>query len=176
MYQRAMGERFERLQCAVQRFHSLAGVNEFPGWVDTDAPSGLLAGILARCLGTPLVASSGPIRFQLDAAPETETWTRHFPGRTTTSRICLEAHRLIEHLGAARLTFDLCETDGMLQLRLVAVHFLGVRCPGWLLPRVVAEESGEGDRLHFRVEASLPVIGTVAGYRGHLIVGSKETK
>jgi len=91
-----------------------------------------------------------------------------------TSRMRLDARQIIEQLGAARLTFDLCEADGRLEMRLKRLHFLGVPCPNWLLPQVIAEETGQGDRLHFRVQASLPVIGTVTSYRGHLAIGEKE--
>lgn len=174
MYERAMGESFDRLPLAVQRFHKLVGAQELHGWVDTDAPSTLAASLLARCLGTPLRATSGPIRFELHAAPEAETWTRHFPSRKMTSRMRLDATQVVEQLGATRLTFDLCETDGRLEMRLKALHFLGMPCPRWLLPRVIAEETGQNDRLHFRVRASLPAIGTVASYRGHLTISEQE--
>ncbi|MDM0109706.1 DUF4166 domain-containing protein [Variovorax sp. J22R24] len=175
MYEQAMGESFDRLQVAVRRFHRLAGSQELHGWVDTDAPSTLPARILARCLGTPLRATSGPIRFELHAGPEAETWTRHFPAQRMTSRMSLDAGQLVEQLGAARLNFDLCEADGRLEMRLKALHFLGVPCPNWLLPHVIAEETGQRDRLHFRVQASLPFIGTVTSYRGHLTIGERES-
>jgi hypothetical protein len=91
-----------------------------------------------------------------------------------TSRMSLDARQLVEHLGLARLTFDLCVAGSQLELRLIGLHFLGVRCPLWLLPKVVAEETGQSDQLHFRVQASLPRIGTVASYRGHLTISEKE--
>lgn len=175
MYERAMGESFDRLPLAVRRFHKLVGMQELHGWVDTDAPSTLAARLLALCIGTPLRATSGPMRFELQAAPETETWTRHFPSQRMTSRMRLDARRVVEELGAARLTFDLCEAEGRLVMRLMGLHFMGVPCPRWLLPRIVAEETGQIDRLHFRVQASLPVIGTVASYRGHLTIVEKES-
>ena len=174
MYEQAMGESFDRLHLAVQRFHKLVGSQELHGWVDTDAPSTLPARILARCLGTPLRATSGPIRFELHAAPEAETWTRHFPTQRMTSRMRLDAGQVVEQLGAARLTFALCEVDSKLEMRLKSLYFLGLPCPKWLLPQVIAEETGQSDRLHFRVQASLPVIGTVASYRGHLTIAEKE--
>jgi hypothetical protein len=174
MYERAMGDSFDRLPLAVRRFHRLAGLQELHGWVDTDAPSSLAAGLLARCLGTPLRATSGPIRFELYAAPEAEIWTRHFPTRKMTSRMRLDARRIVEQLGAARLTFELCETGGRLEMRLQGLRFLGVPCPRWLLPRVIAEESGQSDRLHFRVQASLPLVGIVTSYRGHLTIAGNE--
>lgn len=37
-----------------------------------------------------------------------------------------------------------------------SLRFLGIPCPAWLWPRLVAEEAGDG--------------GRVVGYRGHLVV------
>lgn len=96
MYEQAMGEGFDRLPLAVQRFHKLAGLQVLHGWVDIDAPSTPAARLLALCLGTPLRATSGPIRFELQAAPEAETWIRHFPGEKMTSRMRLDARRVVE--------------------------------------------------------------------------------
>ncbi|HSW19545.1 MAG TPA: DUF4166 domain-containing protein, partial [Ramlibacter sp.] len=67
-------------------------------------------------------------------------------------------------------SFDLCEVDGRLEMRLEGLRFMGVPCPRWMLPRIIAQETGEGDRFYFRVHASLPVIGAVASYRGHLTI------
>jgi hypothetical protein len=58
-------------------------------------------------------------------------------------------------------------------MRLLRLRLLGVPCPRRLVPRVTAEESGDGDRLHFRVAATLPWVGTVASYRGHLVLPSE---
>ena len=38
------------------------------------------------------------------------------------------------------------------------------------MPRSVAQESGDDTTLHFQVQASLPLIGVVASYRGSLTV------
>jgi hypothetical protein len=168
MYERAMGEDFERLPAAVRRFHRLAGTRQLQGWVETDAPVSILAKLVALCLGSPLEARSGPMRFELDAQPASETWTRHFPAQRMTSRLALEGRQVVERLGPARMTFELRESGGRLEMRLRRFHFLGVPCPAWLMPRVVAEETGGDERLHFKVQAALPLVGVVAAYRGHL--------
>ena len=116
-------------------------------------------GILGYC-GKPLPRGT----------PETEVWTRHFPGRTMRSRLCLAGTRVEERLGAARLAMDLVQCEGGLRMQLVRLHFLGIPCPGWLMPRVVAQETGHEGCLHFRVQASLPLLGVVASYRGHLVL------
>ncbi len=174
LYERVLGPSYERLPAAVQRFHRLQGRSVLKGWVQTQAPSSLPARLLAFCLGTPRRASSGPLSFELEASAEAECWTRHFPTRTMTSRMRFVAGRIQEQLGAARLTFGLSVADGKLKMELEGLRFLGVPCPRWLMPQVVAEEIGRDDRLHFRVAANVPLLGRVAGYDGYLDLGPAE--
>jgi hypothetical protein len=173
IYERVMGAPYARLAPALRRFHRLRGRHVLHGEVTTDAPASWLAGWLARGLGSPRQATRGAIRFELDVDADGETWTRHFPGRTMSSRLREVDGALVEQLGAARLAFALSAVDGRLVMRLVALRFIGIPCPAFLRPRIVAEETGEQDsegreRLHFRVEARVPLVGQVVGYRGHL--------
>jgi hypothetical protein len=175
LYERVMGERFAALPMAVQRFHRLRGRTVLNGRVETDAPASTLAGLMAWCLGTPRHATEGSLRFELDSTPDGESWTRIFPTRTMRSRLRFRAGRVEERLGPARLDFDLVAAGDGLRMELVRLRFLGVPCPRWLMPRIVAEESGDADRLHFRVVAALPWVGVVASYRGHLLVAEEST-
>jgi hypothetical protein len=174
LYERALGDDYTRLPAAVQRLHRLHGHTVMQGWVETHAPRSLLAQALALCLGAPRRTTRGVMRFELTACPAEETWTRHFPARTMTSSMRWVDGRIEERLGAARLRFDLHAAEDRLSMKLVTMRFLGVPCPRWLLPRVVAQETGAGDCIHFLVTAELPFVGRVIGYRGYLEVGSKE--
>lgn len=177
MFEQTMGDGFDRLHGALQRFHRLAGRHRLEGWIEADAPASAPARLLALCLGTPRRAQSGPFQFELDARPQEETWTRYFPSRTMTSRLRLAAGQVVEYLGAARLVFDIHEVGGRLEMRLQRLHFLGIPCPGWLMPRLMAIETGDGDSshfLHFQIHAALPLVGVVAGYRGHLVIPSED--
>lgn len=173
MFRRAMGDAaFARLALPLQRFHGLHGRHTLTGEATTLAPQNAVGRLLCRLLGAPSADHSGPVRFELDASPEIEHWTRHFPGpHTMRSRLQLDAGQVVERLGPARLTFTLAETAGRLEMRLAALRFLGVPCPAALRPRLRAVEHGDGDRLHFDIEAALPLgIGRVVGYRGWLAV------
>jgi len=174
LFERVLGERFTTLPPALRRFHRLAGRHELPGLVEADAPASLAGRLLARCLGLPTRAMHGPIRFVLDAAPDAETWTRHFPGCTLRSCMRFAPGRVVERMGPARLAFALDASGGRLRMHLAGLHFLGIPCPAWLRPRIVAEEAGDrvagGERLHFRIEAAVPGLGQVVGYRGHLVL------
>lgn len=171
-----MGEDFLLLPGPLQQFHALAGRHVLNGRVDVRAPASCAARVLARCMGAPLEARQGPIRFELESGPVSEHWVRHFPGKTMESRLRLVSGRIVERLGAARLTFALRGNAEKLEMRLVRLHFFGVPCPRWLLPAVVAEETASTGRLHFRVHASLPFVGVVAGYQGHLELPDGESE
>jgi hypothetical protein len=168
LFEAVLGARFCGLAPALRRFHRLSGRHVLEGFVETDPPATPLGRALAWCLGSPLRAAAGTIRFDLEAAPTVETWTRHFPGRAMRSRMELVDGRIVERMGLARLTFALDVADGRLRMRLERMTFGGIPCPAWLRPRLVAEETGEGDCLRFRIEATVIVIGRVVGYRGWL--------
>ncbi len=176
LYQQVMETDFLLLPTPLQQFHALEGRHVLSGWVEVGAPASFVARVLARCLGAPLEAQRGPIRFELESSSESEHWVRHFPGRTMESRLRPMAGRIVESLGAARLTFALRGDSEKLEMQLIGLHFFGVPCPRWFLPTVVAEETASSGRLHFRVHASLPLVGVVAGYQGHLELPGGETE
>jgi len=178
LYRRAMGAAFERLAPALARFHSLSGTHRLQGHVQVDAPATWAARLLAFALGAPQRAAQGEITFELDARPAAERWTRRFPTQTMQSTLREAAGQVsgqvagqvVEHLGAARLTFALQEAEGRLVMQLQQLHFCGIACPAWLRPQVVAQETGIGEALHFKVQATVPWIGRVVSYQGHLVV------
>lgn len=165
-----MGPAFARLSPALARFHSLSGAHRLQGEVEVEAPASTLGRVLAGALGAPQRSARGSIVFDLEATPRAEVWTRHFPARTMRSTLRESRGQVVEHLGAARLGFTLVEEQGRLVMRLENLHFLCVPCPAWLRPQIVAEETGLGDALHFHVQATVPWVGQVVHYRGHLVV------
>ena len=170
IYCALMGAAFARLAAPVQRFHRLQGKVVLTGEVDIEGPRHFATKLLAWALGAPRRSQHGPLRFELDADAEREIWTRHFPTRTMRSVLCKTSRGLTEKLGMATLTFELRERDGILSMHLQRFHVLGLPMPRWLMPTVRAEESGQGDRFVFDVEAGMPLLGRVSRYRGFLMV------
>lgn len=168
MYRSVLGDAFSRLATPIQQFHSFEGRHEMHGEVQVAEPANPLAKFLAICLGAPLKAAQGPIRFELLATANTETWTRFFPGTTMRSKLTKSGNRVTERLGAARLTFELLEVAGALEMRLEKLHFFGFPCPDCLKPTVTARETGGADTLNFQIQASVPFIGMVSSYTGYL--------
>lgn len=173
MYETVLGPAYAALPPAVQAFHRLQGRVELHGQVRIEPPRSLPARLIGRLLGSPLRPAEGPIRFVLEAQPRAETWTRHFPGRTMRSqmRLAPDGRGTQETLGAATLRFTLAAADDRLTMQLRSMRFLGIPCPRWLLPQIVAEETAdEAGRLHFHVAASVRGVGLVTRYRGWLDV------
>jgi hypothetical protein len=170
LFQALMGEAFDRLAPPLRRFHGLRGAHSLQGRVQTEAPATRAARWLARCLGAPHQATGGAIRFELDAGPGLETWTRHFPQHVMRSQLSGRGAHLVEQLGAVRLYFRLLEQEGALHMQLDDLQILGVPCPRWLLPRVHAVETGRDGAVFFDVRAGLPGLGTVSAYRGQLLL------
>ena len=170
MYEGVMGAAFGRLDAAIQRFHRLRGKHLLRGDVHMEAPASRAAQVLALCIGSPRRQQQGAMEFELHANERSEVWIRRFPGHTMTSELKHAGGCLTEKLGCVQLQFDLEARDGELSMHLRKLHFWKIPCPKWLMPRVIAEEHGEGDRMMFRVSAALPFVGTVAAYSGHLVV------
>jgi hypothetical protein len=129
---------------------------------------------LGLCSWARQAPPAGTIHFELQASPEAETWIRIFPSQLMRSTMQLHNGQLIERLGLARLCFALQAVDGRLLMRLQRLYFLGFPCPGWLAPRIVAEETGAGEHMQFHVEAAVPLIGVVASYRGYLLLPEEK--
>ncbi len=170
LFQSVMGEAFERLAPPLRRFHSLQGRVALAGRVQAEAPGSAAARLLALCLGTPRARAEGAIRFELDAHPERETWTRRFPQHVMRSRMHRAGAHVVEILGPVSLHFSLREQGGTLHMQLEAMRILGLPCPRWLRPAVHAVETARDGALFFDVRASLPWAGTVSAYRGHLVL------
>lgn len=168
LYETVLGGQYTQLAPAVQKFHRMTGRMTLHGEVATEPPASRMARWLAWCIRTPRTPTRGPIHFTLNATATEETWTRRFPHHTMCSTLSLHQGRIMERLGAVRLFFALEAEGGALQMRLEGLRFLGIPCPAWLRPTVLAEETGDGDRFHFNVRASVPLLGVVAAYRGYL--------
>lgn len=173
VYRRVLGARFDGLDPAVQRLHSLQGHHRLAGRCTIIGAEHRLGRAIARVVGLPRAIGQTAFTFEIDAGSAEETWTRHFPNRSMRSRLRAGDHGdLCERLGIVRLQFTLAVVSGALTMRLDSVRVAGMPWPRAWLPVVWAREHGDGDRFHFDVGARLGRLGLLVAYRGHLDVPS----
>ncbi|AMP03045.1 DUF4166 domain-containing protein [Collimonas pratensis] len=168
LYRQVMAEDFDALAPDLQHFHSLRGQLTLHGRCTVKGPETMLGRCLGRLFSLPKACAETSFMFELDADSEQETWRRRFPGRTMASRMHVSAGRLVEQLGPVALHFALSVTEGRLNMRLLRITCCGIACPEFMIPAVLAEETGADGKLYFNVAAKLPRVGVLAQYHGYL--------
>ncbi|PFH10400.1 uncharacterized protein DUF4166 [Collimonas sp. PA-H2] len=168
LYRQVMADNFNALAPELQQFHSLAGRVALPGRCTIKGPHTLLGRCFGLLFSLPKATSETAFLFELEADSRQETWRRHFPGRTMASRMQVSAGTLVERLGPVDLHFTISVAEGRLSMTLQRITCCGIACPKFLIPAVLAEETGAGGRLHFNVAARLPLVGVLAQYHGYL--------
>jgi len=170
LYAQAMGDDFDRLDDTVRRFHSLRGHVRLAGHCVIDGPTSWVGRCFGRIVGVPVTRVEDHFVFELHADETQERWTRRFPHMTMRSRMRAIDGQLVEHLGPLAFRFRLHAVDGALTMELKRMTVFGMPLPRWFAPSIRARETGREGRFHFEVEASLPLLGRVTAYEGHLVL------
>ena len=176
LYPRVLGSSWLELAAAVRRAHlnpgevSLRGTGSFQVRHGTGRPGRLLAWLLRM----PPATETAKTRLVVTPLGRGERWERSFDDRflVTTQREAREGG-LIERFGMLELRFRLEVQDGALLFRQVGAELrsgpLHFPIPQRLAPRVEAWEEGAGpDTTHVGVAVTVPVIGRLISYEGHI--------
>ena len=170
LFPRLIGPAFEALPDPLRAIHQRRGHSAYSGTCRVERGRGLISRICGMVARLPRAADSLPIRVDIEADEEGETWRRFFGGHAMCSRLAARDGLLEERLGPATLCFALEAARGTIAWRLAAVRILGVPMPLAWFSGVNASESLEGARYRFDVEAHLPVVGLLVSYSGTLEV------
>jgi hypothetical protein len=176
LYRQAMGAAFEELSPELQAFHSARGATWLYGKCRVAGPENFIGELVARFMGMPEAAYEGDFFFELDASPEKEEWRRKFKGREMVTRMGIANGVLVEQVGPLELRYSLSVNQGRLAMHIAQINWKNITLPRFMHPSIIAEEAGENDRMHFKVEARMPLIGRVVAYEGHLLVAFLMSK
>jgi hypothetical protein len=168
VYRQVLGHDFQLLASELQRFHSMQGRVELSGQFTVKGPHSTAGRVMSAMFALPKATAETPFKFELDAGSRQATWRRHFPGRLMVSKIRVGAGVLVERFGPINFHFRLQADQGQLNMLLQSVTVFGIRAPKFLMPTVMAQETGAHGKLHFCVSAHLPLVGLLAEYRGYL--------
>jgi hypothetical protein len=174
LYRQVMGRDFESLAPELQTFHSMRGNVRLLGQCTVSGPHTSIGKLLGALFALPKTSAETLLAFDLSADARQETWKRHFPNRLMTSRMRVVNGVLVERLGPADLHFELRSDGAKLIMLLKKISIAGIRCPQFLVPSVVAEETASPGKLHFNVAAQLPVVGLLVAYKGFLHITVHE--
>ena len=134
-----------------------------------------LARTLARLLKLPAAGADIPVRLTITNTRGRESWQREFAGQHfITDQREHKAGLLIEDFGPTEVCYRLEVSDGALVYHQVKsalrVGSWRIQIPGPLFPRIAARESALAGHpgTHVRVVVTLPLIGLLVSYEGHI--------
>ena len=173
LYERLLGEAFNRLPAPIRALHRLAkpgGLARGRGSVERGR--GVFARLTAALVGFPPAAEDVPVEVRFTLTEEGEVWERNFAGRRFRS-VQSEGRGAFTYLASERfgpLSFGLSLVVEGERLRLVVRgwRFLGLPLPAFLAPTGETYEHAADGRFNFHVEIAHPLIGLVVRYKGWL--------
>jgi hypothetical protein len=171
LYQKLLGPDYARLPPEQAAFHALHGQYEFTGEASIQCGRHPLARVVSVLMGLPQQDAQVPLRFELIATDESETWIRHFGPQTMTSVLRYRKGWLVERLGLIVLYSRLRIVDECLKMEIVRARFLGlIAMPLWLMPSVQADETASDGQIHFVIRVVWAWLGLLVAYQGFLDV------
>jgi len=178
LYERLLGEAWNKLDEPVRRLHTRAEQQCFEGVFVVGGARGLIARALKFLFRLP--ANGQDVSVQLEVRPSEggghfEYWHRTFGGRAfVTEQWDGGCGMLAERAGPLEILFRVGQLNGALVYRSArAALWIGplrLPLPRLLAPRVDAHESGapDGDGVSVYVCANAPLLGTLIAYKGVL--------
>lgn len=173
LYQRVMGEAFDRMPPAIQAIHDLRVPGRASGRGSVTRGNGLLPHLTGWLFRFPPAAEDVPVSVTFDVDAAGETWVRDFGGHRFQSRLGsrLKGNKpiLTERFGPFIFDFDLSGDVSGLEMRLSGWKCLGFPLPRAFLPQILAHERVEDGRFRFDVTIALPWGSLVVRYCGWLV-------
>jgi hypothetical protein len=172
LYQRMLGEAWERLPPPIRIMHSVSGALTAQGIASVERGPGWLAGLVARLMGFPRAGRDVPLSVTFCARDGQEHWTRTFGSARFASVQAQGRGRferlLCERFGPVTVGMALVAEDDRLRLVVRRWSFLGLPLPRAWAPGGDVYESAEDRRFNFHVEICHPLLGLIVRYRGWL--------
>lgn len=159
----------------VRRVHAVG--NEKRGCFRISHGANWLGRWLAHWSRLPRPAEAADTRLRIVHDGTAQRWERDFSGETFTTRQWAEdGRRLVERFGVWELCFDLeVEQATLRYVQCAARLCVGTRrlsLPMACAPVVAATEAGNGPaQVCVAVTVTLPLVGLLISYEGHLDVG-----
>lgn len=146
LFARALGRDYDALPAPVQAVHAPRPCLILQGRASVEGAAGLLARLAALPFGFPPAAADVPVRVWIEAAKDSETWTRSFAGRCFRSRMVATVAEasarggLEERFGPFAFRLHVAANADGLTMQVGAWRFGPIPMPRRLVPRASARE------------------------------------
>jgi hypothetical protein len=171
LFERALGDAFERMPQPIRDLHRLRGVTTFKGVAQIDKADNVVGALVASLFGFPAAGSDVPVEVAIEPHVNGETWHRRFGSARFSSALAIDAvaHQLTERFGLVCCTLNVqCHDDG-LDMSIESARLGILPLPRFLVPWTRAYERIDAEgRFTFDVEIGLRGIGRLVRYRGWL--------
>ncbi len=176
LYQRILGEAWDRLPTPIRAMHALDGEKTVAGEARVIRGKGPLAWLAGLIMGFPKAGEGVPVTVKFTAERGGELWRRTFAGQSFQS--FQEDGRgrseglVVERFGPIGIAMAVLVEGDRLVLVIRRVAVFGIPLPSWLRPGGTAYEHTADGRFNFFVEIRAPLAGLIVGYRGWLVESS----
>jgi len=167
------GDHFSDLHPLLQKLHVDGGT--LSGDVKIQYGAGL-AGLIGKRLANKMtLPAAGDNQLTVDISHDEQGlhWSRCFNGQNQVKSLFKPVGSIgeghwIETTGPLTMNLTVDVIDGGWHWRTLAVQFMGLPIPKWLLPQTKAYKTIQDDQYRFHVEFSYPIIGSLVRYSGLL--------
>jgi hypothetical protein len=176
-FEAALGEAFSRAPAPVRAAHRSGPVARLRGEARVRGAASAPASIAARLFGFPRAADAVPVRVvKRLLGGGVEQWERCFGGRRMVSRLRPLARGMVrESFGPFHFDMAVSADASGISMRVIAWRLGPLPLPSFLAPRSIATETQDAaGRFRFDVPISLPLLGRVTHYSGHLALEEVE--
>jgi hypothetical protein len=168
IYRRILGTRFDELPDSLRDLHNVKTEVNVQGEFKIERGRGWIKNAIAALGKLPSSGENIPLDLKIVLANERETWNRRFGLQLMKTVQWQAGDLMIEAGGPVRFGFRLVTSSSSLELRLEKTWFCLIRLPRFLQPRIRAIETGTATGVDVDVEFSLPLLGRVISYSGHV--------
>ena len=169
LYERVLGRGFEKLPPMLRDFHRGAITMRGHGRVVVRCGDGALRRLLARAMGLPRPCEQAMVDLDVTIDGEREIWRRSFDGRPLRTTQWDAGGLLGERSGPGAFIFKLHADARGLRFEHRRTTLFGVPIPRAIAPRVDADAFVRGDGWDLRVTISIPLLGMIKTYTGHIV-------
>lgn len=168
LYQRILGDQFEKLSPVLQRFHGGTGDSQGRGQFRVSRSTSSVGYFIGMLMGLPSEGERIEVHLEVQVESDRETWIRNFGLKKLVTVQKPWKDLLLERSGPLSFAFELVVEEGGLRFIQRRSWFLGLPILDIWAPKVAATAVPEGRGWNVDVGMQLPILGNVVRYRGHI--------